>query len=37
MSLTKPTFPMLIPEKFLRKPRMERMRILALNWPENRF
>ena len=37
MSFTKPTFPDVDPEKLLRKPLMERMRILALNWAENGF
>jgi hypothetical protein len=37
MSFTKPTFPDIDPEKFLRKPLMERMRILVLNRAENRF
>jgi transmembrane protein DUF3556 len=37
MSFAKPTFSDVDPEKFLRKPLTERMRILALNWVENGF
>src|SRR5208283_1711221 len=37
MSFTKPEFPEVDPDTFLRKPLMERMRILALNWAENGF
>ncbi|HUH72055.1 MAG TPA: DUF3556 domain-containing protein, partial [Mycobacterium sp.] len=37
MSFTKPDFPDVDPDTFLRKPLMERMRILATNWAENGF
>lgn len=37
MSFTKPDLPAVDPETFLRKPLMERMRILAVSWGEHGF
>jgi uncharacterized membrane protein YkgB len=37
MGFTQPTFPAVDPEAFLKKPIMERGRILAVNWVENGF
>src|SRR6202790_4620215 len=37
MGFTKPNFPSVEPETFLKKPLMERMKILALNWAENGY
>ncbi|HUO39018.1 MAG TPA: DUF3556 domain-containing protein [Mycobacterium sp.] len=37
MSFTKPELPPVDPDTFLRKPLMERMRILATEWAENGF
>jgi len=37
MSFSKPTFPDFDPDAFLRKPLMERMRILVTEWAENGF
>lgn len=37
MGFTKPYLPELDPDEFLRKPLMERMRILAVDWAENGF
>jgi Transmembrane protein of unknown function (DUF3556) len=37
MGFTKPDLPQLDPDTFLRKPLMERMRILAVNWGEHGF
>ncbi|WP_040699950.1 DUF3556 domain-containing protein [Nocardia vinacea] len=37
MGFTKPDLPQVDPETFLRKPLMERMRILAANWVEHGF
>jgi Transmembrane protein of unknown function (DUF3556) len=37
MGFTKPNFPAVEPETFLKKPLMERMKILALNWAENGY
>ncbi|MBV8788034.1 MAG: DUF3556 domain-containing protein [Mycobacterium sp.] len=37
MALTQPHFPAVEPEPFLRKPLMERMRILTIDWAENGF
>lgn len=37
MGFTKPDFPAVDPQEFLRKPTMERMRILATNWVEHGF
>ncbi|OBF84460.1 hypothetical protein A5791_24250 [Mycobacterium sp. 852002-51163_SCH5372311] len=37
MALTQPHLPAVDPDEFLRKPLMERMRILAADWAENGF
>ena len=37
MGFTKPNFPPFEPETFLKKPLMERIKILALNWAENGY
>ena len=37
MGFTKPNFPAVEPEAFLKKPLMERIKILALNWADNGY
>ena len=37
MGFTKPNFPAVEPETFLKKPLMERVKTLALNWAENGY
>lgn len=37
MGFTTPNYPAVEPEEFLRKPLMERIRILTLNWAENGY
>ena len=37
MGLIQPHLPAVDPDEFLRKPLMERMRILAADWAENGF
>ena len=37
MGFTKPNFPAVEPETFLKKPLMERIKILTLNWAENGY